>query len=114
MTQTDTLFDDLVVGAVRAATGADEPTARLMLALHRGVISGDVEVEGTQFIGTPLRDDPGIAAVTRIMFGSGQVWRASFTVSGVLRRTASTASFAPPESWEYVWHKDIPAPPVGA
>lgn len=114
MTQADTLFDDLVIGAVRAATGADEPTARLMLALHRGVISGDVEVEGTQFIGTPLRDDPAIAAATRIIFGSGQVWRASFTVSGLLRAAASTASFAPPESREYVWHQDIPAPPVGA
>jgi hypothetical protein len=53
-----TLFDEFIVGNIMEATGADPLTARFMLALHRGVISGDVHIEGQEFRGTPFRDSP--------------------------------------------------------
>jgi hypothetical protein len=49
-----TLFDDAILGTIMRVTGADQLTAQFMLALHRGTISGDVEIEGQQFTGTPL------------------------------------------------------------
>lgn len=53
-----TLFDEFIVGSIMEATGADPLTARFMLALHRGVISGDVHIEGQEFRGTPSRLSP--------------------------------------------------------
>jgi hypothetical protein len=61
-----TLFDDLILGAIMKVTGTDELGARFMLALHRGSISGDVQIEGREFRGTPLRrltDDPAPAEI---------------------------------------------------
>jgi hypothetical protein len=63
-----TLFDDLLVGEIMKVTGEDELSARFMLALHHGLISGDVHIEGQNFVGTPLRPDPEIVNATHVAF----------------------------------------------
>lgn len=111
MNQPATLFDELTLGAIMASTGADLPSARLLLALHRGIVSGDVEIEGQQFIGTPLRDDPASAAAARVVVDTESVWWASFTASGVLREHGATVTvgYAPTKPREFVWDRDIAA-----
>jgi hypothetical protein len=69
-----TLFDDLMVSEIMRVTGADELSARFMLALHYGIVSGDVEIEGQTFVGTPLRDEPALVEATQIAFQSSSLW----------------------------------------
>jgi hypothetical protein len=49
----ETLFDDLLIVQIRKVTGADELSARYMLGLHRGTVTGDVEIAGRPYSGTP-------------------------------------------------------------
>ena len=112
-----TIFDDLTVGAIMAATGADEPNARLILGLHRGIVSGDVEIDGQQFVGTPIREDPDITAATRIFLEMkpGPGYWVTFTATGNRRGQASaavTVGFASLGPREIIWQQEVAGPPV--
>ncbi len=111
--QFTTLFDELAIRAIMAATGTDEPAARFILALHQGVVSGDIDVEGQRFVGTRLVDDsPETGSAPRVIFDTNPSWKIALRVSGVSRRRSSTVdvSFAPREAKELVWHAAV-APP---
>lgn len=114
LNQLGTLFDELTVGAIMAATGADEPNARLIVALHRGIVSGDVEIDGQQFVGTPMRDDPEVAAATRVFLDTAAGYWVTFTASGVHRGqpAAVTVGFVPRGPKELIWQQEVAGPPV--
>src|SRR6266508_452001 len=94
----DTLFDDLLVAAIMSATGADELTAKFMLAMSRGTVSGDIEIEGQDFQGTPfLRRDEAEAAPSIVFAPPSWSWRIA---TGTHASTPSTIQLSFSKDYE--------------